>query len=355
MHPILARKRNLALYLVAWSPIAGLLTALLVYSGHLGWGPALALAAPLVLLYAFICLAGWYLCKSFPLQNTGLIRLMGVYALAAFLSSSIWVFIGRGWVNALASLPATAELYGRYSELVPLLLGVGSLLFGLAIAVHYLMSSFETSREAERRALELQILAREAELKALKAQIDPHFLFNSLNSISALTAMDPAKARKMCLLLAEFLRKSLALGAKRFIPLEEEISLASSYLSVEQVRLGSRLGVEEDIEEASKSCRMPPLLLQPLVENAVHHGISGLLEGGTIRIQTRRRGDRLNIVIENPVDADTPSNRGKGIGLENVRNRLLTHYGSEARLELEKSERCFHVQISLPVAVPEEE
>jgi two-component system sensor histidine kinase AlgZ len=354
MHPILARKRNLFLYLVSWAPIAGLLTTLLVYTGHLRWGPSLALALPLILVYAFICLAGWYLCKSFPLQHTRLIRLISIYAIAAFLSSSIWVLIGRGWVNTLASLPSMVELNGRYAEQVPMLLGVGSLLFVLAIAVHYLMSSFEASRDAEKRALELQILAHEAELKALKSQIDPHFLFNSLNSISALTAIDPAKARRMCLLLADFLRKSLALGTRTLIPLEEEIALASSYLADEQVRLGARLTVDKEIEHASRDCRIPPLLLQPLVENAVRHGISNLLEGGTIRIRSQRRGDRLNVAIENPIDADTPSNAGKGIGLENVRARLGTLYGSEARLELHAGEHSFRVEISLPIEVPEE-
>jgi sensor histidine kinase YesM len=325
------------------------LTALLVYSGHLGWGPALAFAAPLSLIYAFLCLAGWYLCKAFPLHHTGLIRIVGIYALAAIFSSSVWVFIGRGWVGMMSSLPAMAELNRRYVDQVPLLLGVGSLLFVLTVAVHYLMSSLEASREAETRALEMQILAREAELKALKAQIDPHFLFNSLNSISALTAMDPAKARMMCLLLAEFLRKSLALGAKALIPLEEEISLASSYLAVEQVRLGSRLMVEKEIEEASKSCRIPPLLLQPLVENAVRHGIANLLEGGIIQIRSQKKGERLSVAIENPVDTDASAKGGKGIGLENVRGRLAMLYGSEARLIVQRNGGSFQVEISLPI------
>lgn len=355
MHPILAQRRRLALYLISWLPIGVLLAALLVYSGRLGWGEALALASPLVLVYAFICLAGWYLCRSFPLRETNLLRLLGIHALAALLSSSIWVLIGGAWAGTLSAAPSMAQLELRYAQQIPLLLAVGSLLFSLAVAVHYLMSSFETSREAERRAFELDILAREAELKALKAQIDPHFLFNSLNSISALTATDPAKARKMCLLLADFLRNSLALGTKTLIPLEEEIALASNYLAVEQVRLGSRLGVEKEIEEASKDCRIPPLLLQPLVENAVHHGISNLLEGGTIRIRSQRRRDRLNVVIENPVDADTPSNKGKGIGLENVRNRLAALYGSEARLVAQREEHSFRVEISVPVEVPERE
>jgi two-component system sensor histidine kinase AlgZ len=349
MHPILARKRNLALYLVSWAPISILLTALLVYSGHLGWFPALLLAVPMILVYAFLCLASWYLCKSFPIQHTAISRLVVLLALAALLSSAVWILMGRAWASLLASLPALAELNVRYAEQVPMLLGVGSLLFVLTIAVHYILIGLEASREAERRAFELRILAREAELKSLKAQLDPHFLFNSLNSISALTTLDPAKARQMCLLLADFLRKSLAMGVKPFISLEEEISLASSYLAVEQVRLGPRLAVEKRIEHGSAHCRIPPLLLQPLVENAVHHGISTLLEGGLIRIESRRKGNRLRVTIENPVDSDLPTQPKKGIGLENVRSRLAMLYDSEARVHVQRDDRSFRVELSLPI------
>ena len=204
-------------------------------------------------------------------------------------------------------------------------------------------------QEAQKQALEMQILAREAELRSLKAQIDPHFLFNSLNSISALTAIDPAKARKMCQLLADFLRMSLAIGTKTLIPLVDEIALVSNYLAVEQIRLGPRLKVEKEIEDSCHGCRVPPLLLQPLIENAVHHGIAGLLEGGTVRIYCQKRGERLNVAIENPIDSDASAPAGKGIGLENVRSRLATFYGSEARLELRRGKSSFRVEISLPI------
>src|SRR5260370_2632838 len=116
---------------------------------------------------------------------------------------------------------------------------------------------------------EAELLAREAELKALKAQIDPHFLFNSLHSISALTAVDAGRARDMCIRLSDFLRNSLRLGERTTIPFSEELALARTYLEVEQVRFGQRLRVAQDIEEAYCDCDVPPLLLQPLVENSI--------------------------------------------------------------------------------------
>jgi LytS/YehU family sensor histidine kinase len=113
------------------------------------------------------------------------------------------------------------------------------------------------------------VAARDAELKALKAQINPHFLFNSLNSISALAGIDAARAREMCVRLSDFLRSSLSVGEREAVPLSEELALAHNYLGVEQVRFGGRLRVEQQIAPECESALVPPLLLQPLVENAV--------------------------------------------------------------------------------------
>ena len=175
-----------------------------------------------------------------------------------------------------------------YAQQRPLLFVVGALLYWLAAACHYLLIAFQASREAETRAFEQTLLAREAELRALRAQIDPHFIFNSLHSISALTTTDAAAARTMCLLLADFLRDTLRLGSSSRISFADEWSLAERFLAIEQVRLGSRLQIARDTDPQAAGCPVPPLLLQPLVENAVIHGVAQLVEGGTIRMTARR-------------------------------------------------------------------
>jgi two-component system, LytTR family, sensor histidine kinase AlgZ len=355
MHPILAQRRHLGLYLAAWLPVMGMVGVLLTLSGRLSWPNALALAIPMCLLNAFMGLAAWYLCRAFPLGSTGIPRLFLIYAVASLLTSSLWVLMGRGVASLLANVPLLADLDPHYGEQVPLLFSIGMLLFLLVVAVHYLLSSFETSRRIERRALETQLLAREAELKSLRAQIDPHFLFNCLNSISALTAADPAKARQMCLLLADFLRLSLTLGNREFISLGEEISLATQFLAIEKVRLGPRLAIEQIIQDESRRCLTPPLLLQPLIENAVRHGIAQLLDGGSLRIETERRGERLWLAVENPYDPEVSPSSGRGIGLKNVRERLKTLFGSEALLDVRKGNSCFRVEISFPAMVKPEE
>jgi LytS/YehU family sensor histidine kinase len=221
-------------------------------------------------------------------------------------------------------------------------------LYLLVAALHYLMAAFEESRQAEAQALQFQILSREAELRALRAQIHPHFLFNALNSISALVVARPEEARRVCILLADFLRRSLTLGARDRVPFGEELALAEDLLAIERVRFGARLQHESRVDEASRACAVPPLLLQPLVENAVTHGIAQCLDGGTVRVEAKRIGDRLRVVIENPRDPDTPGPRGAGIGLANVQRRLEAVYGRAAELRVLAEGPIFRVELSLP-------
>jgi LytS/YehU family sensor histidine kinase len=206
----------------------------------------------------------------------------------------------------------------------------------------------DASRAAQARAMETSILARDAELKALKAQINPHFLFNSLNSISALTSIDAARAREMCILLADFLRMTLGLGEKAQVSLHEELELLQRFLAIEKVRFGERLQVDAHVEAQADGCLVPPLLLQPLVENAIIHGISTLPAGGTVRIAAECSGGQLRLSIENSVDPDAPLARKGGLGLANVRQRLEVRYGKEATMRTTAEEEMFRVVISLP-------
>jgi LytS/YehU family sensor histidine kinase len=225
------------------------------------------------------------------------------------------------------------------------------LLFLLSLAVHYAMVAFDAVREAERRQLQAEVLARDAQLSALRAQLDPHFLYNSLNSINALTTIDPAGARRMCLMLGDFLRQTLRVGSCRWIPLADELALAERFLDIEQVRFGDRLRIERDTDAAAGVCRVPPLLLQPLVENAVTQGIAQTLEGGVIRIQVARRDAAVSIAIENPIDQDARPSSRSGVGLLNVRQRIAAMFGDAARVQAAACGSSFRVELNLPCTV----
>jgi two-component system, LytTR family, sensor histidine kinase AlgZ len=348
MHPILARPGRLAAYIAIWVPLGGLLAALLGLQGVLGWLEAAVVAVPLSISYGFLSLSAWYVTGGSPVDRVGPVRVGVTAVIASFLSSAVWLLIARGWMGLIGAFAAWTHVPAAFRPAAPTLFGFGFLLYLLAMAVSYLAAAFAVSRDAERKGLELQVLAREAELRALRAQIDPHFLFNSLQSISALTTVDPPAARRMCLLLADFLRETLALGARERIPLSSELTLVRRFLAVEQVRFGHRLVVDIDATGA-EACEVPPLVLQPLVENAVTHGVAHMVEGGTVRIRATRRVASLVVTVDNPCDADRPSGRGTGLGLRNVRARLESAYGSEAFVQAEETGGRFVVRVELPL------
>ncbi|HVT60068.1 MAG TPA: histidine kinase [Thermoanaerobaculia bacterium] len=325
------------------------------------WTEAFALALPLVLLYAYFCLAAWYVCRMVPIAAPRPVEVALAHGAGAILSSALWLAIGFGWASALASVPAFARAREDFAAAIPQTAAAAGLLYLLNAAVYYLIFALESAGQAERRELDQRLVAREAELRALKAQLDPHFLFNSLNTVSALTGSDPQAARKVTILLAEFLRRSLRAGNHETIPLAEELALVGAYLAVERARFGERLRVEQTIDETSQDCATPPLILQPLVENAVRHGIAQLLEGGAIRIEARQvatgNGPRLLLAVENPCDPTesgerdargATTSRGEGVGLANVEARLRACFGPEGRVRITALPGSFRVELAMP-------
>jgi two-component system sensor histidine kinase AlgZ len=222
------------------------------------------------------------------------------------------------------------------------------LLYLLSVALHYVLLSVESSKESETREHEARTLAREAEIKALKAQINPHFLFNSLNSIAALATVDGVRARDMCIKLSDFLRNTLSLGERQSISFGDELALAQAYLAVEQVRFGARLRIELKTDSGCDDCTVPPLFLQPLVENAVKHGIAGLVDGGTIRLEAHCEEGWLQVTIQNEFDPEAPAAQRHGLGLQNVRNRLRAVYENQARIDTVVTGNVFVVAVDLP-------
>jgi len=346
MHPIFVDRRLLGFYLLGYLPVGALL--IIGLGQHEAWGTAVVFFLPLTVVYAFIGLSAYYLCLAFPISGDFRPwRSIPAQMSAAATVGGLSVGIAWLWGALLQSLNIGLRT-DLYLSQVWLMFVVGALLFWLAIAVHYILIASIASHRAERRALESGLLAREAELKALRAQLDPHFLFNSLNSISSLTTGDPASARRMCLLLADFLRDTLRLGATERISVREEVSVAQRYLAIEQVRLGSRLAASCTVSEEAQIARVPALILQPLIENAVMHGIAHLLDGGTISIRADSDGACLRIVVSNPVDSDRPRSKGAGLGLALVRQRLQSQLGTDGQLHAREEQGSFIAEVLIP-------
>src|SRR5579871_294141 len=334
MHPIW-RSGKLGLYLLAWVPATYAVSYIFVSLGHVSWLRGVLISAPLCLLYAFICLSAWYACQALPLRRENLARILISHLGSAVGVAGLWV------------IPAKFSL-SESDAVLPSIFGLGVVLYLLAVAIHYVLIAVDSSQKALAREAEARVLAGEAELRALKAQINPHFLFNSLHSISALTAIDAAKAREMCVLLSGFLRSTLGLSEKSAIPFSEEMALTRAYLAIEKVRFSDRLRVEEDLEAGSEEFPVPALLLQPLVENAVIHGIAHLIEPGLIRISAHRNAEGMTVVVENSFDEEAPRRARGGFGLASVQKRLYARYGAQAALAAGPQNGTYRVEMRLP-------
>jgi two-component system, LytTR family, sensor histidine kinase AlgZ len=333
---------------IAWVLFSLLLSFLLVNSWGVGWTQAVAFSLPMSALAQGVAWTAQYPSRSAPLARTKLGRLMLTHLVAACLMSLLWVGSGRWLVGWLETNLGWHGMAAQFPKIRPQLYGLGFGYYLLGVAFDYVLQAQAVSREAQERAVESNVRAREAELSALKAQINPHFLYNSLNSISALTSIDPAGAREMCVSLADFLRLTLGMGEKAVIPLREEVGLVEKYCAIEKVRFGERLTIKEEIQEEATECLLPPLLLQPLFENAVVHGIAQMPEGGWIRLQVVRNGNRMSVTVENSWDPEAGSSRKNGVGLKNVQRRLEARYGNEGQLQASAEEGVFRVNLSFP-------
>ena len=349
MHPILGSARRRNLYLASWAVI-GALGAVAWSAANPGAGitVALAVVVPPSLVLAFVCLSARYVCRAAPPEAASLGRTLAMHAGAGMVAAAVWAAAWAGWTGVLAGLPGFGDAVRLTSAQLAAVATAGVLLFWLSSLLHYLLAAFEQSRRAEARELGLEVLAREAELRALRAQIDPHFLFNGLQSISALTSADPAGARRMCLLLADFFRSSVRLGAEDAIRLEEEMAMVRAYLDIERVRYGPRLESEVVLGPGCGSCRVPPLILQPLVENAVRHGIRRLVDGGVVEVTARCDEAAVRVRVRNPFDPEAAAQAGTGLGLANVERRLAARFGREAVARWRREDGWFQVDLRFP-------
>jgi LytS/YehU family sensor histidine kinase len=233
---------------------------------------------------------------------------------------------------------ATSDLVARFVN--------GIVFFTLWSAVYFGLHWFWSYRQAEVEKWRLEAQAKAARLDALKLQLNPHFFFNSLNSVRALIAQDPDRAQKMTTRLARLLRNTLMVEDKKTVSLREELATVRSYLELEKVRLEDRLRSDITVEEDLKNAFVPHLMLQILAENGIKHGIAERSEGGQLTISARRRDDTICIRVTNPGDLDDAES---GMGLTNTRERLRLLFGDAATLTLEEDEGIVQATARLPI------
>lgn len=346
--------RGIAVWIAANTLAGGLVgVAIALFSGEAG---AVARFVPMGILFGNAIGFAAVLSARFVLPRYGVLPRLVRFPLAI-----LTLLAGGAFGSALVILFYPLTIFYQ-ARLLLLLVIVDSI---IAVIVGLIVFNYERLRDeieagykalAENRVREerLRELAARSELKALKAQINPHFLFNALNSISALISADPKAAQTTLERLAGIFRGTLLASEKESVPLGKELALVDAYLDIERARFGKRLGVRQSISDEARELPIPPLILQPLVENAVRHGISPQVEGGTIGIEASVVGGHLVIAVEDDgsgAGAEAPDEMmGRGYGLRNVRDRLRTRFGDGEWFRFESREgKGVRVELRIPV------
>jgi sensor histidine kinase YesM len=347
-NPILNRREGLYYYLAIWLVIAALHALVLrhMHELHLSWATSILDSAVFNFLFAILGLGFWYPSKFISLEKGKAARVLLSHTLASVVISTLWVGAGYTILKNLIVDEPNYQPFLYSSIFIRLLIGV--LLYFVLVAFYYVLIYYQHFHQKQMQEAELKSLVREAELRTLKFQINPHFIFNSLNSINALTLSDPARAGEMTVKLGDYLRSTLSKNDQQQSTLKEELDSAKLYLDIEKVRFGEKFEFLESVERPCLETRVPNMLLQPLFENAIKHGVYESLEKVQIKFTCRQQGDYVQITVENDFDPRAPSRRGKGIGLENIQHRLRMTYHQENLLRIEKEDQLFRVHILIP-------
>ncbi len=277
----------------------------------------------------------------FPLRRIGWKRFSAAHALGIVVFSVAWASLGTVLGTVMHHYPAVPPLGWSYLNWVLITIPFGALIYSAMLGCVYAYKYFVEAREREAEASRLSAQLSEARLDALRMQLNPHFLFNSLNTVLVLVRdRETAAASRMLELIADVLRQVLDSTRPREVPLAEELRFAERYLAIEQVRFSDRLRVEWAIEERARSAVVPDLITQPLVENAVRHGVARRAEGGALTISARvigdsPVGDSLELSVRDD-GAGIEQPEAEGVGLSNTKERLRTLYGDAASVTISR-------------------
>jgi two-component system, LytTR family, sensor kinase len=347
INPITGNKVYLLAYILVWVIFAVIQTSIEYFVFNTSLGFAISDSLVFNFLFVILGIAIWYPVRYMSFSDKRVIQGILNHLILGLAMLSLWIF--SGYFILKIFIGGDTSMLNFLDSSMPYRSVMGTLIFILLIMLYYLMVYSENLKQKINNEANLKTLVREAELSALKAQINPHFLFNSLNSISSLTMRDPSRARKMIIELSEFLRYSLKHKEKEVTSLEEEIGNITKYLEIEKIRFEGRLIFEMDVPESCKNLRLPNMILQPLFENAIKHGVYESLEPVTIRMTSECSENYLALTIKNNYDPSLIPRKGAGIGLKNIGSRLKLIYGKDGLISTVGEEGIFTVLLKIPL------
>lgn len=338
--------------LLWWTAYALIFATQVVWMGEqqgrpISWKEALQFSFGGWMTWVPLSLALYWLVKRHPIERGRSLRSISILmasALAVVLLRAAYVHL----TNPVFAWYGDQPLPGFGSVLTTAFIN-GFMLAWLVIGIAHAMVFYQRSHERGQKVAELETSLTRTQLEALRAQLNPHFLFNALNSVAEMVHRDAELADRMLVSLAALLRDSLSPEQDQLRPLREELVLVEHYLMIEKIRLSERLQVVWDIRPDCLEVPIPALILQPLVENAIVHGIARRRSPGILRVRGRFRDDRLSLEVENSIAPGNTIASGTGIGLQSTRSRLQLLYGEHACLVLQRTEAGDHlVRLDIP-------
>jgi len=346
LHPFLKNSKSAFYYYLAWIIVSLIHFTMLNHYYDVPWQNAVTDALVFNVLFALVALGIWYVVRfaDFEKENFLVIALNHIFTLVVLLP--LWLF--TGYFIVLKIFQTRGFDFASFTSTLPLRVISGIIYYLLVILCYYLIIYYQYFKNKLIKEASLVTQIKEAELNQLKSQIKPHFLFNSLNSISSLTLTNPTNAREMIIQLSDFLRYSIGNDEKQFVKLEEEINNIARYLSIEKVRFGNKIEFSREIDEECLHQALPNMILQPLVENSIKHGVYEATETVFIRIKAKKSGTSTIVSIFNNYDSESINKTGKGVGIQNIKNRLKIIYNRDDLLTIHHGENTFEVTLLIP-------
>jgi len=297
-------------------------------------------------IYFVIGIGLWYMVRYSDLNK----RSFGELAFSHLTAAT---FVLLGWLGLsylfLSWVFAADQDYIQFlNDSLTVRLVAGLLIYFALVTSYYLIINYRELKEQRNKENELKSLLKESELNLLRSQIRPHFLFNSLNSISSLTITNPEKAQEMVIKLSAFMRYSLDSANQTLSSMEKELNSTDLYMDIEKIRFGDRLNLEKNIDPAAESREVPAMILQPLLENSVKYGVYEATEPITITLDVTLDNEMVKIRVVNPYEEESHQHKGTGTGLKNIEQRLQYLYGRSDLMKVVKNKEYFLVELKIP-------
>jgi len=346
-NPILRNFRNiiiLLLYSVSFSVISFLI---LFFGLELDLNSSIVESLVAAILLCGLTIIWHYPAKYISIEEHHLFKVFFSHIITAVISSALWLlFI---YIVMVPVIGFDEKYQNFFYQTILWRFLVGFLLYAIVVSFYYLVSYYSELQERSLKESELKNLVTQAELRSLKFQINPHFIFNSLNSMSALTELDPKKAKEMIIKLADFLRYILATNDREKNKLSEEMKNIRLYLDIEKIRFEEKFGYSEEISEECNSAEIPNMILQPLFENVIKHAVYETLDKVHLTMRCSINDGYLNIQLLNNFDESSKPRKGAGVGLKNINDRLNLIYRRNDLMEVKKEKGIFSVTLFIPI------